>query len=71
MKEAGPRTAVEILGLQDLPEAGDLLRVVTDEKAARDAAEAVERNAAGAGAASLEDISAQIQARRSRNCGSS
>ncbi len=62
VKQAEPATAVEILGLQDLPEAGDLLRVVTDEKAARDAAEAVERNAAGSGAASLEDISAQIQA---------
>ncbi len=62
VKEAGPATAVEIIGLQDLPEAGDLLRVVPDEKAARDAAEAVERHAAGSGAASLEDISAQIQA---------
>lgn len=62
VKEAGPATAVEIIGLQDLPEAGDLLRVVSDEKAARDAAEVVERHAAGATAASLEDISAQIQA---------
>ena len=62
VKEAGPATAVEIIGLQDLPEAGDLLRVVPDEKAARDAAEVVERHAAGSGAASLEDISAQIQA---------
>ena len=62
VKLAEPATAVEILGLQDLPEAGDLLRVVADEKAARDAAEAVERRAASSGAASLEDISAQIQA---------
>jgi translation initiation factor IF-2 len=62
VKQAEPATAVEILGLQGLPEAGDLLRVVPEEKAARDAAEVVERNAAGAGAASLEDISAQIQA---------
>jgi len=62
VKEAGPATAVEIIGLQDLPEAGDLLRVVSDEKAARDAAEVVERHAAGTTAASLEDISAQIQA---------
>jgi translation initiation factor IF-2 len=62
VKEAGPATAVEIIGLQDLPEAGDQLRVVADEKAARDAAEVVERHAVGTGAASLEDISAQIQA---------
>ena len=63
VKEAGPATAVEIIGLQDLPEAGDLLRVVPDEKAARDAAEAVETPRGGQRtAASLEDISAQIQA---------
>ena len=64
VKQAEPATAVEILGLQDLPEAGDQLRVVADEKTARDAAEAMERKAAagdGRGA-SLEDISAQIQA---------
>jgi translation initiation factor IF-2 len=61
VKEAGPATAVEIIGLQELPEAGDLLRVVPDEKAARDAAEAVERHAAGTGASSLEELSAQIQ----------
>ncbi|HTE65781.1 MAG TPA: translation initiation factor IF-2, partial [Candidatus Binatia bacterium] len=65
VKAAEPATAVEIIGLQDLPEAGDILRVVADDKAARDMAEA----AAGAGAGgdgkvafSLEDISAQIQA---------
>jgi translation initiation factor IF-2 len=65
VKTAEPATAVEIIGLQELPEAGDILRVVADEKAARDMAEA----AAGAGAGgdgkaafSLEDISAQIQA---------
>ena len=64
VKQAEPATAVEILGLQGLPEAGDSLRVVPDEKAARDAAEVVERQAAareGRGT-SLEDISAQIQA---------
>jgi translation initiation factor IF-2 len=64
VKQAEPATAVEILGLQSLPEAGDLLRVVADEKSARDAAEVIERQASGdgRGAASLEDISAQIQA---------
>ena len=42
VKQAEPAAAVEIIGLQGLPEAGDLLRVVADEKAARDAAEARE-----------------------------
>ncbi|HYI66948.1 MAG TPA: translation initiation factor IF-2 [Candidatus Limnocylindrales bacterium] len=65
VKEAGPASAVEIIGLQGLPEAGDILRVVADEKTARDAAEAADRVAAGAdgqNVSSLEEISAKIQA---------
>jgi translation initiation factor IF-2 len=65
VKQAEPATAVEIMGLDDLPEAGDILRVVADEKAARDMAEATARQAGGIdgkGAFTLEDISAQIQA---------
>jgi translation initiation factor IF-2 len=65
VKQAEPATAVEIIGLQDLPEAGDILRVVTDEKAARDAAEAIDRattDGDGRTVSSLEEISAQIQA---------
>jgi len=64
VKAAEPATAVEIIGLADLPEAGDILRVVNDEKAARDLAEATGRDGAGdgRGAYTLEDISAQIQA---------
>jgi translation initiation factor IF-2 len=64
VKAAEPATAVEIIGLGDLPEAGDILRVVDDEKAARDMAEAGARQTAGDGkaASTLEDISAQIQA---------
>ena len=65
VKLAEPATAVEIIGLQELPQAGDILRVVPDEKAARDAADAVARAATsgdGRAAFSLEDISAQIQA---------
>jgi translation initiation factor IF-2 len=65
VKSAEPATAVEIIGLTDLPEAGDILRVVADEKTARDMAEAAERAASsgdGRTAFSLEDISAQIQA---------
>jgi translation initiation factor IF-2 len=65
VKEAEPATAVEIIGLQGLPEAGDILRVVADEKAARDAAEAAELAASGGdgkAVSSLEEISAAIQA---------
>ncbi|HVM24544.1 MAG TPA: translation initiation factor IF-2 [Candidatus Limnocylindrales bacterium] len=62
---AEPATAVEIIGLQGLPEAGDILRVVADEKTARDLAEAADRAAAGGDGqkvSSLEEVSAQIQA---------
>ncbi len=65
VKTAEPATAVEIIGLAELPEAGDILRVVADEKTARDMAEAVEEaatSADGKTAFTLEDISAQIQA---------
>jgi translation initiation factor IF-2 len=65
VKQAEPASAVEILGLNDVPEAGDILRVVADEKTAREQAEAAARHAAGSDgktAFSLEDISAQIQA---------
>ena len=64
VKQAEPASAVEIIGLQGLPEAGDILRVVADEKTARDAAEAADRAAAGADGqkvSTLEDISAQIK----------
>ncbi len=64
VKQAEPASAVEIIGLQGLPEAGDILRVVADEKTARDAAEAADRVAAGADGqkvSSLEEISAQIK----------
>ena len=35
VKKAGPATPAVILGLSEVPEAGDILRVVADEKAAR------------------------------------
>jgi translation initiation factor IF-2 len=64
VSQAEPATAVEVIGLQGLPEAGDTLRVVADEKAARDAAEAAEMAAAGGEGrtvSTLEEVSAQIK----------
>jgi translation initiation factor IF-2 len=64
---AGPSTAAVILGLSEVPEAGDILRVVADEKEARNLVET--RNLAAAaktgdasGRATLEDLYRQIQA---------
>ena len=65
VKTADPSSAVEILGLGDVPQAGDILRVVADEKAARVQIDAAARAAGTSGARgpmSLEDISSQIQA---------
>jgi translation initiation factor IF-2 len=63
--KAGPSAAALVLGLGDVPAAGDTLRVVADEKAARQRIE--ERRAAssrpeGTGRATLEDLYRQIQA---------
>jgi translation initiation factor IF-2 len=64
--KTGPATAVVVLGLQDVPEAGDILRVVADEKAARAAvetrrAETAARGGDGSGRATLEDLFRQVQ----------
>ena len=64
--KAGPSSPAVVLGLADVPQAGDILRVVADEKVARTMVE--ERKAAsaasteGRGRATLEDLYAQIQA---------
>ncbi|MGZ9229644.1 MAG: translation initiation factor IF-2 [Candidatus Limnocylindrales bacterium] len=65
--KAGPATAVVVLGLADVPAAGDILRVVSDEKEARSTAEArkaaaAARSGEGSGRATLEDLYRQIQA---------
>src|SRR4030095_14913954 len=65
--KAGPSSAVVILGLSAVPEAGDLLRVVPDEKGAPAVgeprrAEAPARGGEGSGRATLEDLYRQIQA---------
>jgi translation initiation factor IF-2 len=70
VQEAGPSVPVEVLGLDDVPLAGDELRVAPDEKTARTVAEAraFRRRAASlkhpmslAGGARLEDIFAMVQ----------
>ncbi|MDL2335683.1 MAG: translation initiation factor IF-2 [Chloroflexota bacterium] len=62
--KAGPSSPAVILGLAEVPAAGDILRVVVDEKAAR---QMIEQRRAGAapeqtGRATLEDLYRQIQA---------
>jgi translation initiation factor IF-2 len=65
--KAGPSSAVVVLGLSSVPEAGDILRVVTDEKEARTTVEsrkiaAAAKGGDGSGRATLEDLYRQIQA---------
>jgi translation initiation factor IF-2 len=64
--KAGPSTPAVVLGLSDVPQAGDILRVVADEKTARSIVEerkiASSARTEGTGKATLEDLYAQIQA---------
>ena len=67
VKLAGPATAVVVLGLSEVPAAGDIMRVVADDKAARAMvdlrkAEAAAKGGDGSGRATLEDLYRQIQA---------
>jgi translation initiation factor IF-2 len=67
VKSAGPASAVVVLGLSQVPEAGDILRVVTDDKAARTlveqrTSELAAKGGDGSGRATLEDLFRQIQA---------
>jgi translation initiation factor IF-2 len=66
VKQAGPASAVVVLGLSEVPEAGDILRVVSDDKAARTLVEQRKADLAskggdGSGRATLEDLYRQIQ----------
>ncbi len=66
VSRAGPSSAVVLLGLADVPAAGDVLRVVPDEKTARAMIETRRAGAVarpdGTGRATLEDLYRQIQA---------
>ena len=63
--EAGPSVPVEIAGMSEVPDAGDIFNAVADERMARELAEErrAGRNAPDAGAkkVSLEDLFAQIR----------
>ncbi len=66
LKEAGPAAPVEIIGLNDVPAAGDLFRNFTDEKEARAIADRrkrrkIEADRRKTSAMSLEDLSSQIE----------
>jgi translation initiation factor IF-2 len=65
IKSAGPSTAVVLLGLSSVPDAGDVVRVVASEKIAREEVEerllAVSRPEAS-GHTTLEDLYRQVQA---------
>jgi translation initiation factor IF-2 len=64
--KAGPATPVVVLGLSEVPDAGDILRVVADEKAARTMVESrraeVAAKSGDSSRATLEDLYRQIQA---------
>jgi translation initiation factor IF-2 len=65
VSKAGPSSPVVVLGLADVPQAGDILRAVEDEKTARTMVEARKTAAARvevSGRTTLEDLYAQIQA---------
>ncbi len=66
VKEAGPSTPVEILGLSDVPSAGDILNGVKDERMARELAderrsEEKERAFNANGKISLNDLFNQVK----------
>src|SRR3989337_2563469 len=68
LRAVGPSFPAKIMGLSDVPRAGDLLIVVADERAAREVMEAREREqgAAAQRAATLEAFSSDVAAGRAR-----
>ncbi len=65
IKEAGPSIPVEIMGLSEVPEAGDLFYVIADEKMAKQVAEKRKdqshQKQIGRVKVSLDDLFSQIQ----------
>ena len=67
LRNAGPSSPVEIIGLNDVPEAGDLFKAFDNEKEARALAERrarrkIEQQRRKTSAMSLEDLSREIEA---------
>ncbi|MBI3153537.1 MAG: translation initiation factor IF-2 [Chloroflexi bacterium] len=66
IKKAGPSTPVAVMGLNDVPSAGDLFQVVKTEKEARsivtERLEAIKTQAQARKKVSLEDLFANVQA---------
>jgi translation initiation factor IF-2 len=65
VQKGGPSSALVVLGLSEVPAAGDILRVVPDEKTARATVEERRQASArpdGGGRATLDDLYRQIQA---------
>ena len=71
LKTAGPATPLKIMGLSEVPRAGDTLTVVKDERAAREVMEARERErtAAAQHTTTLEAFSDDISAGRAKELG--
>jgi translation initiation factor IF-2 len=70
VKKAGPSTPVSVMGLSDVPSAGDVFEVVSSEKEARAIvaarAEATKSQAQARKKVSLEDLFASVQAGEAR-----
>ncbi len=67
IKNAGPSTPIEIIGLNDVPVAGDNFKAFANEKSARQIAESrnqskIELSRRQTAAMSLDDLAAQIEA---------
>jgi len=70
VKEAGPSMPVRVLGLEEVPQAGDILQVVPDDKTAREVAEArraeQRRGLPQERPTSLEDLFRQVEAKETK-----
>lgn len=70
IEQAGPSTPVSIMGLKDVPHAGDLIRVVSSDKEARAIVnkrkEREKQASSSAGVVTLENIFDRIQAGQAR-----